>query len=250
MSSAISRLSRVLLLLSIIGITIRHGELLASGKPIVALDIGHLPSSPGARSARGKTEYFFNKSTVENLYRELQDRNKVGVVILNRRGDVIALADRAAEAERLGAALLISIHHDSVQPKYLSTWEYQGEKLKYSDHFSGYSIFYSEINPESKESLTAAEYIGDELRRVGLKPAPHHAEPIEGENRPFVDPFRGIYRYDNLIVLKSSTMPAVLVECGVIVNRAEENDLLGLRHRQIIVRSIADGIEKFFANRH
>lgn len=241
-------LSRVLLLLSVIGIILSPRVLFASGKPIVALDIGHLPSAPGATSARGRGEYFFNKSTVEHLYRELKNRDTIGVVVLNSKGDAIALKDRGAEAARLGATLLISIHHDSVQPKYLSTWKYQGKELRYSDHFSGYSIFYSEKNQEPKRSLTAAEFIGDELRKAGFKPTPHHAEPIQGENRPFIDPFRGIYRYDDLIVLKSSPAPAVLIECGIIVNRDEEKKLGSEIYRKRLINAIARGIEGYLAS--
>lgn len=240
------RLSSFLLFVAVVALfTFTPGALLAAGRPIVALDIGHLPSSPGALSARGQGEYFFNKSMVEYLARVLQKRDRVEVVVLNPQGDAIALKDRGAEAAKHGASLLVSIHHDSVQPKYLSVWIYKGNEMRYSDKFSGYSIFYSEKNSEPKKSLAAAEFIGDEVRKAGLVPTPHHAEPIQGENRPFVDPFRGIYRYDDLIVLKSAPMPAVLVECGVIVNRFEERKILSRHHRKLLAESLANGIEKF-----
>ena len=50
----------------------------------------------------------------------------------------------------------------------------------------------------------------------------HHAENINGERRQIVDSERGVYRYDQLMVLKNTGAPAVLLEAGVIVNRDEE----------------------------
>jgi N-acetylmuramoyl-L-alanine amidase len=42
----------------------------------------------------------------------------------------------------------------------------------------------------------------------------HHAEPVAGESRELIDRALGIYRYDELAVLRTATMPAVLFEAG------------------------------------
>ena len=80
------------------------------------------------------------------------------------------------------------------------------------------------------------------MRRQGLTPTLHHAEPIKGENRELVNPDLGIYRFDDLIVLKSATMPAALLECGVIVNRAEEAELLTEERQQKAVAAIHQAV--------
>ncbi len=77
--------------------------------------------------------------------------------------------------------------------------------------------------------------------------APHHAEPIPGENRPIIDKFNGVYRYDDLIVLKSAPMPAALLECGVISNRAEEKQLADPATQARIVGAIVRALEEFLA---
>ena len=217
----------------------------SSKQPVVAIDIGHLPLTPGATSARGAGEYAFNKAIAELLAAELRKKNKVAVVVVNTQGGQIRLNDRTKEAEASGADLFVSIHHDSVQPKYLSEWDYKGNTLRFSDRFSGYSLFYSETNAHPVGSLRAAKIIGDSIRSRGFLPTPHHAEPIPGENRPLIDPFRGIYRFDDLVVLKSAPMPAVLIECGVIVNRSEEKKLLTASYRRRLVDAIAIGIEEY-----
>ena len=57
---------------------------------------------------------------------------------------------------------------------------------------------------------------------AGEKPSLYHAEPIAGENRLALDRRLGVHRFDGLAVLKTATMPAVLVEAGVIVNPDDE----------------------------
>lgn len=78
-------------------------------------------------------------------------------------------------------------------------------------------------NPAFEESVRVAFRIADRLQSEGLPPTLHHAQPIAGENRPLLDEARDIYRFDDAAVLiKTASMPPVLVESGVIVNRYEE----------------------------
>ena len=53
--------------------------------------------------------------------------------------------------------------------------------------------------------------------------------------RELLDAQAGVYRYDQLIVLKDTRMPAVLLEAGSIVNRDEEL-LLATPERQALDR--------------
>ena len=71
-------------------------------------------------------------------------------------------------------------------------------------------------------SKELALHIGSELRAKGRRPSVHHAEPIEGENREVIDQLKGVYRFDDLVVLRSAAMPAILLEAGVIKHRKEE----------------------------
>jgi len=64
--------------------------------------------------------------------------------------------------------------------------------------------------------------LGNELKEGGFTPTMHHAEKIKGENRKLLDKTIGIYEFNDLIVLKSAVMPAILLECGIIVNRMDE----------------------------
>jgi len=201
----------------------------------IAIDVGHYLEKPGVISARGVTEFEYNL----NLAREIDVALKhAGHRTLLIGGDGISgvLSRRAPRAS--GMDLFISIHHDSVQPRFLTVWEYEGETLSYSDKFAGYSLFVSRLNGHTEASLRCASAIGAELVRTGFTPSRYHADPILGENRPFADEANGVHYFDNLAVLKTASTPALLFEAGVIVNRDEE-----LRLREPAVRQrIADGI--------
>lgn len=214
------------------------------GNLVIALDIGHSIEVPGARSARGKPEYKFNFDMGKVLLSVLKERGYDKSFILDESGRNIELLERVKIASAAGSDLFISIHHDSVQPAYLSAWKVNGKIQYYSDRFSGYSLFYSGENRYPECSLVLARLIGQYMSAIGLSPTSHHAEPIEGENREFVDPARGVYRFDQLAVLRSTTMPAVLVEFGIIVNRSDELTLGDQSYQLRVARSIVDALDE------
>lgn len=210
----------------------------------VAIDIGHTPKNFGAVSARGVTEYEFNKRMAFEL-KALLAENDIKSFIINNGGEEINLEARTDLATKNNATLFISIHHDSAQLKYFDEWDFRGRKLKHSDEFSGYSIFISLSNVNAKENILMAELLGQNLLKSGLKPTLHHSEPIEGENRELIDSVTGIYRYDELAVLRRATMPAILLECGVIVNRNEEQNLNSPTYREKILLAVVNSVLEF-----
>ncbi|MEO8651675.1 MAG: N-acetylmuramoyl-L-alanine amidase, partial [Hyphomicrobiaceae bacterium] len=91
------------------------------------------------------------------------------------------------------------------------------------------------------ESLVVATAIGQKLKQAGLTPTPHHAEPISGENRPWVSKELGVYAAP-FVVLRQANMPAVLFEVGIIVNRSEEKQLEDADRRGRIQVAILDAL--------
>ena len=213
----------------------------------VALDIGHTPQKPGARSARGIGEYEFNKKMAFAIYNKLKGHKNIEAFIINKEGKAISLTDRTQTAKKNKADLFLSIHHDSVQPHYLKKWTHNGKTRHYSDRFNGYSLFISNKNPKVKASQQFAEKLGKQLNRQGLTPTLHHAEKIRGENRPLLDKTIGLYRFDNLVVLKKTAMPAVLLECGIIVNRQEEQTVSQDEFREKVTSAIVLAIDNYLS---
>jgi N-acetylmuramoyl-L-alanine amidase len=207
--------------------------------PQIALDIGHSTAHPGAISARGRAEFFFNRDLAAQISSAL-DAQQFVVQTINLDGTEDGLESRTAKAA--GADFLISVHHDSVQPQYLKGWIFQDQAQRYSDRSSGFSLFVSRRNPDPALSLACASAIGSALRQSGLTPSLHHAEPIEGESRLLADEANGVYYYDELVILRTATQPAVLLEAGVIVHRDEEAVLSRIDQQQRIGRAVTRGL--------
>jgi N-acetylmuramoyl-L-alanine amidase len=214
-------------------------------KPRVALDIGHSIEHPGAYSARGVGEYYFNKAIAAALLRSLKKSGEVDAFIINPQGNSISLAERTRQAANKRATLFLSIHHDSVQRRYVKEWIVDGKTRLYSDNFSGFSVFVSRKNRKYAQSLKFARLLGEAMIARGFSPTLHHAEKIPGEGRNLVDKNLGLYEFDDLVVLKTAAMPAVLLECGVIVNRSEEASLRKPEIQQRIADAAGEAIVKF-----
>lgn len=73
-----------------------------------------------------------------------------------------------------------------------------------------------------------------------MKPTLHHAEKIAGENRELLDPINGIYVFDDLVVLKNSDAPAVLLEAAVIVNPDDEKKASSSQYQNKIAEAALD----------
>ena len=203
---------------------------------LVAVDVGHTLEHPGATSARGATEFSFNRELSTTIQQSLS-ASGFATQLINEQGVMKNLKARSHAAAN--ADFFLSVHHDSMQPGYLSTWSHDGKTLAYGDRFSGFSLFVSRKNPEPATSLKCASAIGNALIQAGFKPSRHHAEPIPGENRPFADETNGVYYYDDLVVLKTAHQPAVLIEAGIILNRKDELQLREPATRNMLAKSVA-----------
>lgn len=213
---------------------------------VVAIDKGHSVEEPGAISARGVGEYFFNKRIADGVQASLTTE-KCGIrsFLINPQDDNLPLPQRAKLASDKKADLLISIHHDSVRPEFLSYWQVQGAKQHYCDSYKGYSLYYSEKNAQPYESMVFAIFLSSEMLKNNFTPTLHHADYMKGEDKGLVDAEKGIYKYNNLKVLKNATIPAVLFECGIIVNRDEELQLQNRDCQQKIINAIVSAIKRY-----
>ncbi len=204
-----------------------------SPKPHVIVFAGHTKTYRGEKngggsiSVSGIEEYVFNDRTVDAFSR-LKEPSAHYTLI--RADQDVPLQKRPQFAADEGAQVYIEIHHDSVQPEDLERLKKEGEHSPDWKEVSGFSVFYGS-KEKPKESLRLAKLVGTEMLQAGFHPnlshaKPINAKPISGEGRKLIDPTLGVYDGEFLFVLRSNSLPAVLVEEGVIANPNEEKRLL------------------------
>jgi N-acetylmuramoyl-L-alanine amidase len=213
----------------------------------IVLDVGHTAESEGAISARNVAEFVFNRRLAKQIEEKLKAEGFSETKLLLTEGKARrSLVKRVDAANDMRADLLLSIHHDSVPNKFLEDWEFEGKKSHYSDRFSGYSVFVSRSNPDFKTSFAFAELIGKEMKAQGLDYAKQYSQPIMGRyQRELLNKETGVYRYDELIVLRKTRMAAVLLEAGSIINRDEELKMNSPERREIISSGVATAVKTF-----
>jgi N-acetylmuramoyl-L-alanine amidase len=213
----------------------------------IVLDVGHTAQSEGATSARNVAEFSFNLRLAQRIEEKLKAEGFAETKLLVTEGKARpSLVKRVAAANDLQANLFLSIHHDSVPNSFLENWEFEGKKSHFSDRFSGYSVFVSHGNPDFKTSLAFAELLGKEMKAEDLQYAKQYTQAIMGRyQHPLLNKETGVYSYDELIVLRKTRMPAVLLEGGSIINRDEELKMDSAERRNIISSAVTAALKEF-----
>ena len=211
------------------------------------VDVGHTVQSDGAMSARNVPEFQFNLHLAQRLVDKLKSEGFTTTRLLVTEGKARpSLFTRVASANKWPADLFLSIHHDSVPDKMMEDWEFEGKKSHYSDRFSGYGLFVSKENPDFETSMRFAKLIGTQLRTEGIKFADQYTLPIMGKYRhDLLDGDAGVYRYDHLIVLQRTHMPAVLLEAGSIINRDEELQMASPERQDMTISAVTTAVKQF-----
>jgi N-acetylmuramoyl-L-alanine amidase len=213
----------------------------------VILDVGHTSQAQGAISARNVPEFDFNLQLARKIEEKLKSEGFERATLKVTDGKARpSLFKRVAAANKSGADLFLSIHHDSVPDSFLQDWEFEGRKSQFNDRFSGYSLFVSRRNPEFKTSLVFARLVGEQLKAEGQHYATQYTERFMGRYRhQLLDKEVGVYRYDQLIVLRLTRMPAVLLEAGSIINRDEEAQMRTPERQNAISAAVTEAVKDF-----
>jgi N-acetylmuramoyl-L-alanine amidase len=213
----------------------------------LVLDVGHTAASEGATSARNVAEFDFNLRLARRIEEKVKAEGYPETKLLVTEGKARpSLVRRVDAANALHANLFLSIHHDSVPNKLLEDWEFEGKKSHFSDRFSGYSVWVSRDNPDFKTSLSFAEMVAKEMKAQGLQYAHQYTQAIMGKyQHPLLNKETGVYSYDQLVVLRKTRMPAVLLEAGSIINRDEELKMNSSERRDIVSGAVAAAVKEF-----
>ena len=176
-----------------------------TGSGTVVIDPGHGGSQPGAISYLGYHEDDINLPIASKVADYLRQAG-VEVLMTRTQDNTVTLDDRVDLANQTQPDLFASIHCDS-----------NGDRQT-----RGYLILIAQN--ASQRSRQAARALDQHIESTGIKS-------------------RGVRKDErDLRVLKNTTCPAVLIECGHISNPDEETLLKSPAFQNRMARAIADGI--------
>ncbi|OUM96730.1 MAG: hypothetical protein A9Z00_03880 [Thermobacillus sp. ZCTH02-B1] len=171
----------------------------------VVIDAGHGGKDPGAPSVNGRYEKEFNLAVALKVYK-LLEQDELVTPYLTRSEDVfVDLYERARYANRIGADLFISIHANRITKSSVT----------------GVETYYN--RPESKT-------LADVMHRRLLKATGLADRSV---------------RTANFVVIRETTMPAVLLECGYLSNANDAKLLFTESVQDRIAAEIVAGIKEY-----
>ena len=221
---------------------------------IILVDAGHGGEDSGAVGKNKSLEKNVNLAIAKRLV-AIINQNKDFKAVLSRSGDYyVPLTKRLTIAQQQKASMFISIHADSVESisakgasVYMLSEKGNNSKLAKQleasqnlvDQFGGVETVidndqflqniltdYSRKDKE-KQSFELAQEIIAQLDKIG---------PIHKQ----------IPQKANFVVLKSPSIPSVLVETAFISNPTQEKRLTNKKQQQKIAQSIYKGIVNFY----
>lgn len=221
-------------------------------KHIVMLDPGHGGKDPGAISKSGHYE----KDLTLKMGRETRKLlEKAGYkVAMTRDSDVyISLRGRVKKAHQAQADLFISLHADSstnssakgLSVYTLSETSSDKEAAALAERENKSDILFEMDLGEVKQD--ASMVLIDLAQGETMKQSRRYADLLAREMRKAVHTLPQPHRHAGFAVLKSPSVPAVLLEMGYLSNRHEEAQLQKSSYRQKLSEALVQAVNQYFS---
>ena len=227
-----------------------------AGPPMIVLDPGHGGVDSGAIGPGGAVE----KTIVFDFTRELARKLSAGGryrVMMTRDGDeFVSLADRVKMARDVNAALLISIHADTLQA---------------AADVSGATVYTVADRASDAEAARIAERENAADRAAGVEQKQEAVGVADilfdlkrRETRAYahlfsrgvLEQWRGVARLNRnpersagFMVLKAPDFPSVLIELGYLSSRQDVKSLTSAEWRAKATSALVSAVDRFFAPR-
>ncbi len=222
-------------------------------RPMIVVDAGHGGVDPGAKSVSGIYEKELMLSYALELEKALIASDRYRVAMTRRDDRFIPLRERVAIAQQAEADLFISLHANtnpsrkvigaSIYTLSENASDKEAEALaakeNKADIIAGVDL--------TRQTEVVSQILIDLAQRETMNLSKSAANLMVEEFKPRTKLLRNTHRYAGFAVLKSPSVPSLLIETGYMSNAKEERLLRSSAHRKTLVEAMVKGIDRYFA---
>lgn len=229
----------------------------AHGKPFVVLiDPGHGGEDPGAVSPNNRYEKHLVLQISRRLADEINRRSGMKALLTRDNDRFIPLFERVHIAHRLKADAFVSIHADSVKNRKargssVFILSQKGASTKFARRLARQANLSDLIGGQPTETDPWLESALREFSKDGKDRASHQLARLMLTNMGNVNTLHSKnVESAGFAVLKSPSIPSVLVETAFISNPVEEKKLLDAAFQKQLVKALADALATYRETYH
>ncbi|OOW83401.1 N-acetylmuramoyl-L-alanine amidase [Xanthomonas campestris pv. vitiswoodrowii] len=220
---------------------------------VVAIDPGHGGQDPGAVGPTGKREKDVTLAVGRELARQVNATPGMKAYLTRDTDVFIPLPMRAQKARAAKADIFISIHADAAENRsatgssvyVLSTKGASSQRARWLADKENAADLVGGVRLQQTES-TLANVLLDLAQSGHMKASEDAAGHVLGGLKRIGNNHKPQLERANFAVLRTSDMPAMLVETAFISNPDEERRLIDPAYQRRIASAVLDGIDTFF----
>ncbi|MFA0923682.1 N-acetylmuramoyl-L-alanine amidase [Xanthomonas fragariae] len=220
---------------------------------IVAIDPGHGGQDPGAMGPTGKREKDVTLAVGRELARQINATPGMKAYLTRDTDVFIPLPMRAQKARAAKADIFISIHADAAENRsaigssvyVLSTKGASSQRARWLADKENAADLVGGVRLQQTES-TLASVLLDLAQSGHMKASEDAAGHVLGGLKRIGNNHKPLLERANFAVLRTSDMPAMLVETAFISNPDEERRLIDPAYQRKLASAVLDGIDTFF----
>ncbi|KAF1701315.1 N-acetylmuramoyl-L-alanine amidase, partial [Pseudoxanthomonas suwonensis] len=233
---------------------VRPAAIPAGARPlIVAIDAGHGGQDPGAVGPTGKREKDVTLAMARELARQVDATPGLKAFLVRDSDVFIPLPMRAQRARAAKADIFISIHADAAENRnargssvyVLSTKGASSQRARWLADKENAADLVGGVRLQKTEAVLANVLL--DLAQSGhMRASEDAANHVLGGLKRVGNNHKPNIERANFAVLRTSDMPAMLVETAFISNPEEEKRLSDPAFQRKVAGAVLDGISTYF----
>ncbi|MGV8959343.1 MAG: N-acetylmuramoyl-L-alanine amidase [Stenotrophomonas sp.] len=220
---------------------------------VVAIDPGHGGQDPGAVGPTGKREKDITLAVARELARQVNATPGLKAYLTRDNDVFIPLPMRAQKARAAKADIFISIHADAAENRaatgssvyVLSTKGASSQRARWLADKENSADLVGGVRLQQTEG-TLANVLLDLAQSGYMKASEDAASHVLGGLKRIGKNHKPNIERANFAVLRTSDMPAMLVETAFISNPDEERRLIDPAYQRQLAAAVLDGVSTFF----